>query len=158
MLSAVDKRCYKRLLYAVWDHDPDHADLRAFLRRLKTALTTRALTRLGVTTDGSALSPVPLAEVCGDVPHQICTFHLRAAGGTAVLGAVASARKGLAATQPQLRRGRPSTPAATAAARTTKRRAAQGAAVCTHRSLCVQRHLHTTDRKTWGRVSRGWPQ
>jgi hypothetical protein len=113
---------------------------------------------LGVTTDGSALYPVPLAEVFGDVPHQICTFHIMAEVGKAVLGAVASARKGLAATQPKLRRGRPSTPAAKAAARTKKRLAAQGAALFTHRYLFVQRPLNTTDRKTWWRVSRGLPQ
>src|SRR5262245_35482697 len=150
ILSAVDNRCYKRLLYDVLDHDPDHEDIRAFLRRLKTALTTRALTLLGVTTDGSALYPVPLAEVFGDVPHQICTFHIMAEVGKAVLGAVASARKGLAATQPKLRRGRPSTPAAKAAARTKKRLAAQGAALFTHRYLFVQRHLNKTERKTCG--------
>ena len=71
-----------------------------------------------ITTDGSALYPVPLREVFGHVPHQICTFHILAEVGKAVLGAVASARKGLAATQPKLRRGRPSTPAAKQAART----------------------------------------
>src|SRR5262245_13538410 len=158
ILSAVDNRCYKRLLYDVLDHDPDHEDIRAFLRRLKTALTTRALTLLGVTTDGSALYPVPLAEVFGDVPHQICTFHIMAEVGKAVLGSVASARKGLAATQPKLRRGRPSTPAATAAARTEKRLAAQCAALFTHRYLFVHRHLNKTERKTLWRVSHGLPQ
>src|ERR671933_2150159 len=81
VLSAVDNRCYKRLLYDVLDHDPDHEDIRAFLRRLKPALTTRALTLLGVTTAGSALYPVPLAEVFGDVPHQICTFQIMAEVG-----------------------------------------------------------------------------
>ena len=55
ILSAVDNRRYKRLLYAVLDHDPTHDDIRAFLGRLKTALSARALTLLGVTTDGSAL-------------------------------------------------------------------------------------------------------
>src|SRR5262249_7502669 len=107
MLSAVDNRRYKRLLYAVLDHDPTHDDIRAFLGRLKTALSARALTLLGVTTDGSALYPAPLLEVCGDVPHQICTFHIVAEVSKAVLGAVASARKGLAAQQPTLRKGRP---------------------------------------------------
>ena len=63
MLSAVDNRCYKRLLYEVLDHDPDHEDIRAFLRRLKTALTTRALPLVGVTTAGSALYPTPRAAV-----------------------------------------------------------------------------------------------
>ena len=66
----------------------------------------------------------------------------------AVLGAVASARKSLAAKQPKLRRGRPSTPAAKQAARTKKRLAAQGTALFTHRYLFVQRHLSKTERKT----------
>src|SRR5499427_4587088 len=147
MLSAVDNRRYKRLLYAVLDHDPTHEDIRAFLGRLKTALSARALTLLGVTTDGSALYPEPLLEVFGDVPHQICTFHIMAEVGKAGLGAVASTRKDLAATQPKLRRGRPSTPAAKQAARTKKRLEAQRAALFTHRYLFVQRHLSKTERK-----------
>src|SRR5262252_6130456 len=120
-VAAVDNRRYKRILYDVLDHDPTHDDIRAFLGRLKRALAARNLTLCRVTTDGSALYPVPLMEVFGDVPHQICTFHVLAEVGKAVLGAVASARKGLAATQPKLRRGRPSTPAAKQAARTKKR-------------------------------------
>src|SRR6516225_12091723 len=43
MLSAVDNRRYKRLLYEVLDHDPTQEDIRAFLGRLKTALVARAL-------------------------------------------------------------------------------------------------------------------
>ena len=158
VLSAVDNRRYKRSLYDVLDHDPDHDDIRAFLRRLKTALTARDLTLLGVTTDGSSLYPAPRAEVFGEVPHQICTFHIMAEVGKAVLGAVASARKGLAATQPKLRRGRPSTPAAKQAARTKKRLEAQRAALFTHRYLFVQRHLSKTERKTLWRITRGLPQ
>src|SRR5262249_38148892 len=127
--SAVDNRCDKRLLSPVFEHDPPHQDIRAFLGRLKTALSALALTLLGVTTDGSALSPEPLREVFGEVPHQICVFHIVAEVGKAVLGAVASARKGLTAQQPQLRRGRPSTPAAKQAARTKKRLAAQPTAL-----------------------------
>src|SRR5215468_8078847 len=158
ILSAVDNRRYKRILYDVLDHDPTHDDIRAFLQRLKTALTARDLTLFGVTTDGSALSPTPLVEVFGDVPHHIWTFHLVAEVNKAVLGAVASARKGLAATQPQLPRGRPSTQAAKTAARTKKRLAGQCAALFTHRYLFVQRHLNTTERKLLWRVSRGLPQ
>jgi hypothetical protein len=158
ILSAVDNRCYKRILYDVLDHDPTHDDIRVFLRRLHTALSARDLTLLGVTTDGSALYPAPLGEVFGDVPHQICTFHIVAEVGKAVLGAVGSARKGLAAKQPKLRRGRPSTPAAKQAARTKKRLEAQRAALFTHRYLFVQRHLSKTERKTLWRVSRGLPQ
>src|SRR5262249_15489901 len=158
MLSAVDNRRYKRLLYDVLDHDPTHEDIRVFLGRLKTALSARHLTLCGVTTDGSALYPVPLVEVFGDVPHHICQFHVIKDIVKAVVGAVASARKGLAATQPKLPRGRPSTSAAQAAARTKKRLAGQGAALFTHRYLFVQRHLNKTERKTLWRVSRGLPQ
>src|SRR5256884_6842763 len=158
ILSAVDNRCDKRLLYDVLDHDPTHADIRAFLGRLKTVFSARDLILFGVTTDGSALYPEPLREVFGEVPHQICEFHLVAEVVKAVLGAVASARKGLAATQPKLPRGRPSTQAAKAAARTKKRLAGQGAALFTHRYLFVQRHLNKTERKTLWRVSRRLPQ
>ena len=76
MLSAVANRRYKRILYDVLDHAPTHDDIRAFLRRLHTALSARDLTLFGVTTDGSALYPAPLAEVFGDVPHQICPLHI----------------------------------------------------------------------------------
>jgi hypothetical protein len=158
ILSVVDNRRYKRILYDVLDHDPTHDDIRAFLGRLKTALAAHDLTLFGVTTDGSALYPEPLREVCGAVPHQICTFHLVAEVVKAVWGAVARARKGLAATQPKLRRGRPSTPAAKQAARTKKRLEAQRAALFTARYRFVQRHLNTTERKTLWRVSRGLPQ
>jgi phage tail protein X len=158
ILSAVDNRRYKRILYDVLDHDPTHEDIRVFLGRLKTALVARGLALCGVTTDGSALYPAPLREVFGKVRHQICQFHVIKDIVKAVVGAVASARKGLAAMQPKLPKGRPSTAAAKAAARTKKRLAAQGAALFTHRYLFVQRHLNKTERKTLWRVSRGLPQ
>src|SRR5256886_17616782 len=158
MLSAVDNRCYKRILYDVLDHDPTHEDIRAFLGRLQTALSARDLALVGVTTDGSALYPEPLAEVFGDVPHQICEFHVVKEVVKAVLGAVASARKGLAAKQPKLRKGRPSTPGAKQAARTKKRLETQRAALFSSRYLFVQRHLTKTERKTLWRVSRGLTQ
>jgi hypothetical protein len=71
---------------------------------------------------------------------------------------VASARKALAAKQPKLCKGRPSTPAAKQAARTKKRLAEQRAALFSSRYLFVQRHLNKTERKTLWRVSRGLPQ
>jgi hypothetical protein len=120
VLSVVDHRQYKRLLSKVLDHDPKHDDITAFLGRLKTALAARDLVLQGITTDGSALYPAPLAEIFSGVPHQICTFHVLADVVKAVLGAVASARKSLAAKQPKLPKGRPSTPAAKQAARTKK--------------------------------------
>jgi hypothetical protein len=100
MLSAVDNRRYKRILYEVLDHDPTHDDIRAFLGRLKTALEARAWTLRGVTTEGSSRSPEPLREVLGDVPHQLCAFHVLAEVVKAVGGAVASERKCLGVKQP----------------------------------------------------------
>jgi len=47
ILSVVDNRCYKRILYEVLEHDPTHEDIRAFLGRLKTALVARGLTLCG---------------------------------------------------------------------------------------------------------------
>mgnify|MGYP001588810632 CR=1 FL=1 len=76
MLSAVDNRCDKRILSDVFDHDPTHEDMRAFLGRLHTALDARDLTLLGVTTDGSSRSPEPLAEVCDEVPQHVWEFQV----------------------------------------------------------------------------------
>ena len=158
VLSAVDNRCYKRILYDVLDHDPTHEDIRAFLGRLKTALAARDLTLRGMTTDGSPLSPTPLAEVFSRVPHQLCQFHVVKDIVKAVVKAVSSERKRLAAQQPTLPRGRPSTKAAKQAACTKKWLAAQRAALFASRYLFVQRHLNKTERKTLWRVSRGLPQ
>ena len=132
MLSAVDNRRYKRILSDVLAHDPDHDDIRTFLGRLKTALTARDLTLVGMTTDGSALYPAPLAELFRGVPHQIWTFHVLADVVKAVLGAVAYERKRLAAKQPKLPKGRPRTQAAKAAARKKKRLEQQGPAAVAH--------------------------
>src|SRR3989441_6866155 len=157
LLSAVDNRRYKRILYDVLDHDPDHDDIRAFLGRLQTALSARDLTLLGVTTDGSSLSPEPLAEVFDGVPHQVCEFHVMADVVKAVLGAVASERKSLAAKQPKVPKGRPSTKAAKAAARKKKRLEQQRGDLFTHRYLFVQHHLSPTERKRLWRVTPGVP-
>src|SRR2546421_12538575 len=74
VLSAVDNRQYKRVLYEVLDHDATHTDIEAFLGRLKTALDERGLVLKGITTDGSALYPEPIRIVFGDVPHQLPVF------------------------------------------------------------------------------------
>jgi hypothetical protein len=84
ILSAVENRHYQRILYDVLDHDPTHDDSRAFLKRLHMALAVRGLPLCGLTTAGSALYPPPLVEVCGDVPHHICTFPIVAAVHKAV--------------------------------------------------------------------------
>jgi hypothetical protein len=72
VLSIVDNRTFKRLLYQVLDHDPDHPDITAFFHRFRMALRLRGLKLQGVTTDASPLYPEPLRKVFGDVRHQTC--------------------------------------------------------------------------------------
>ena len=100
VLSVVDNRQYKRILYEVLDHDPNHDDIAAFLRRLQTALDARALELKGITTDGSALYPEPIRTVFGEVPHQLCTFHVIKELTQGVLKAVAKERDRLAKSRP----------------------------------------------------------
>ena len=158
MLSAVDNRCHKRILSDVLDHGPNHEDIRAFLGRLKTALEAHDLTLLGVTTDGSSLYPEPLRDVFGEVPHQLCQFHVVQDIVKAVLSAVASERKRLAAKHPTLPRGRPSTKAAKQVARKKKRWEQKSADLYKHRHLFVKHYWSKRDRKTFGSITRGFPQ
>jgi hypothetical protein len=158
ILSIVDNRTFKRLLTQALDHDPTHKDIEAFFGRFHAALKTRGLTLQGITTDGSALYPEPIATVFGEVPHQLCTFHVLKEVTKAVLGAVAKLRKGLAAVAPKLARGRPASKAAKRAARRKKRIEQKVGDLFEHRYLFVRHHLTTSERKTLTRITRGQPQ
>jgi hypothetical protein len=158
VLSIVDNRTFKRLLYQVLDHDPDHADITAFLRRFQAVLLRRGLTLTGVTTDGSNLYPEPLRAVFGDVPHQICEFHVIKELTKAILRAVAKVRKKLAARKPTLKPGRPATVEAKRAARQAKRLQQKIADLFEHRYLFVQHDLTIAQRRTLRKITRGVPQ
>lgn len=158
VLSIVDNRTFKRLLYQVLDHDPDHLDITAFLRRFQAVLLQRGLALKGVTTDGSALYPEPLRAVFGDVPHQLCEFHIIKELTKAILRAVAKVRKKLAARKPTLPRGRPATVEAKRAARQAKRLQQKIADLFEHRHLFVQHDLTLAERRTLRQITRGLPQ
>lgn len=158
VLSIVDNRTFKRLLYQVLDHDPDHADITAFLRRFHAVILQRGLILKGVTTDGSALYPEPLRAVFGDVPHQICEFHVIKELTKAILRAVAKVRKKLTARKPTLKRGRPATVEAKRAARQAKRLQQKIADLFEHRHLFVQHDLTMAQRRTLRQITRGLPQ
>jgi hypothetical protein len=158
VLSRVDNRTFKRLLYQVLDHDPDHQDIMAFLRRFASALQERGLTLRGVTTDGAPLYPEPLRAVFGDVPHQICEFHILKELTKAILRAVAKVRKQLAGRQPAVKRGRPATPAAKRAVHQRKRLRQKIADHFEHRYLFVQHDLTPGQCRALQRVTRGLPQ
>jgi hypothetical protein len=158
ILSLVDNRTYKRLTYHVLRGAPKATDVEAFFRRFQADLGARGLAVRGITTDGSALYPEPIAAVFGDVPHQVCTFHVLREVVNAVLSAVAQERKRLTATAPKLPRGRPGTTAARRAARRKKRIEDKVGDLFAHRHLFVQRQLTPAERRTLLRITRGLPQ
>jgi len=158
VLSIVDNRTFKRLLYQVLDHDPDHQDITAFFHRFRMALRLRGLALEGVTTDASPLYPEPLQEVFGDVPHQVCEFHIIKELTQAILRAVAQVRKKLAAQKPIGQRGRPSTTAARRIARRRQRLQRKVADLFEHRHLFVQHDLTPAERRTLQTITRGLPQ
>ncbi len=140
------------------DHDPGQKDIKGFLRRLDKALQKRGLAVQGVTTDGSPLYPEPLSAVFGEVPHQICEFHILKELIKALLPAVATVRKTLAERKPKVTRGRPSTPIAKPAVRQRQRLQQKIADLFAPRYLFVQHDLTLAQRRTLRSIIRGLPQ
>lgn len=154
VLSIVDNRTFKRILYEVLDHAPSHEDIRQLFRRFKTVLDGRSLSLAGITTDASQLYPAPIADVFGEVQHQICEFHTIAELNKAVLRAVAKVRKILATRVPKLGRGRP-TQQTRKVAQHRKRMLQRIADLFDHRHLFVQHDLTAAEKKTLHRITRG---
>ncbi len=155
VLSIVDNRIFKRLVYEVLDHDPKHADILRFFRQFQEALDARGLKLKGITTDASSLYPVPVAEVFGPVAHQICEFHIIAELTKAVLKAMAKVRRTLKAQMPKLPRGRPATKAQKRNARRKKRLQKRIADLFDHRHLFVTHHLTQAEKRILMRITRG---
>ena len=157
VLSAVDNRQDKRMLYEVLDHDPNHDDIEALLRRLQTALDARALKLKGIMTDGSARSPAPIRTVFGAAPHQLCTFHVIKELTQEVLKAVATERDRLATSRPKWKRGRPSSTdkAARRAARTHTSMQQKISGLFQDRVLFVKRRLTRSERHRCLHITRG---
>jgi hypothetical protein len=159
VLSAVDNRQDKRVLYEVLDHDATHTDIAALLGRFKTALDERVLALTGITTDGSALSPEPIRIVFGDVPHQLCPFHIIKDLTKGVWKAVAKERERLARSKSKLKRGRPSSKEKEARrrARTSKSIQQKISHWFQDRSLFVKRRLQASERQRLMSITRGLP-
>ena len=85
ILSLVDNRTYKRLMYRVLPHDPTSEDILALLQAFRQILERRELTFYGITTDASALYTKPVRTVFPGVRHQICEFHVKKEMNKAVL-------------------------------------------------------------------------
>jgi len=156
VLSIVDNRTYKRLFYRVLDHTPNQADIEDFFRCFQAVLQARRLAVKGITTDGSQLYPAPIAAVWGEVPHQLCEFHILADLNRAVLSAVAQVRKALEARKPKVGRGRP-TPSTRKLVQQRQRLEQKISELFTHRYLFVQRQLTASQQETFQHITRGLP-
>jgi hypothetical protein len=156
VLSIVDNRKIRRLTYRVLDHNPTHEDILRFFKDFKKELDSRGLTLQGITTDGSPLYPVPIFEVFGDIPHQVCEFHVIKELTSAILRAVAQVRKRLKASLPALGRGRPSRKT-NKIARRRKRLERKITDLFDHRHLFVKHHLTPSEKETLRRITRGLP-
>jgi hypothetical protein len=159
VLSAVDARRQRRLLYEVLDHNPTQEDVLFFLARLNEAITRHGGAVVGITTDGSPLYPVPIALALGPIPHQVCEFHILKELTKAVLHVVARIRKRLAAQAPKLPRGRPKkTPETRRQQRRAQRVEQRVAELFEHRHLFVRHHLTAAQRATLRGLQRGAPR
>jgi hypothetical protein len=157
VLSLVDNRRFRRLAYCVLEHRPSEAEVRGFLEHFQAALQRHGLHVRGVSTDGSWLYPGPIVQVFGPVPHQLCRFHIMQELTRQALHAVAAVRKHLAASAPQLPRGRV-LPANRPLLRRARAIARQVAALFEHRYLFVQQRLSPAQKRTLRRVTRGQPE
>jgi hypothetical protein len=157
VLSIVDNHTYKRLFTRVLEQTPSQADIEDFFRCFQAVLQARQLVVKGITTDGSALYPVPISLVFGNVPHQLCEFHILSDINRAVLGAVAQVRKSLVARKPKVKRGRP-TSSTRKLVRQKQRLEQKIADLFTYRHLFVQRQLTGTEQDILQRITRGLPQ
>jgi len=155
VLSVVDARRQRRLLYEVLDHDPTQVDVLLFLARLQQQLTTRGLTARGITTDASPLYPVPISLALGAIPHQICEFHVLKELTKAVLRVLAQIRKRLAEQKPKLPRGRPPNTAGGQGLHRQAQAIQQRVSVLfEHRHLFVRHHLSAAERAQLLRLAR----
>jgi hypothetical protein len=159
VLCAVDPRQQRRLLYEVLDHDPTGEDILFFLARLHDEIRRRGRQVLGITTDASPLYPVPIRLALGDIPHQVCEFHIKKELTKAVLRILAGYRKQLAEQKPALPRGRP---AKSLKAQRLHQKAKQIeqriSELFEHRHLFVRHHLDAAQRDWLRRLTRadGW--
>jgi hypothetical protein len=159
VLSAVDPHRQRRLLYEVLDHDPSREDVLFFLARLHDEIRRRGREVLGITTDASPLYPLPIRLALGDIPHQVCEFHVKKELTKAVLRILAGHRKRLAEQKPSLPRGRPGkgrkAQRLLRQAKEVERRVGE---LFEHRHLFVRRHLDAAQRDLLRRLIRkdGW--
>lgn len=157
MLSIVDNRTFRRLVFEVLEGNPTQADVERFLGHFWALLTRRGLSVKGITTDGSSLYPEPIARVFGNISHQICEFHVIKDITYAVLRAVAQVRKALTAKKTRLPLGCPRKGPQRRLSQFNARIQRKVGDLYEHRFLFVRRELTIVQRATLERITRGLP-
>lgn len=155
VLFIVDNHKFKRLCYEVLDHNPTNEDITRFFRHFKQMLDARSLTLKGITTDGSALYPEPIANVFGQVKHQSCQFHIIKEITKDILKAVTQVRRQLKQKKTKRPRGRPCGQQAKQIARKNKQVQKKIAELFEHRYLFVNHTLSHNEKKILQRITRG---
>jgi len=74
VLSIVDNRTFRRLIYEVLDHDPTQADIERFFRTFQAAIHRHGLELRGITTDGSSLYPGQFSRFLAMFPTNSASF------------------------------------------------------------------------------------
>jgi len=155
VLSAVDPRQQRRLLYEVLDRNPTRVDILFFLARLNDHICKRGHSVCGITTDASPLYPLPIRYALGLIRHQICKFHILQEITRTVLRIVAQWRKHLAGLKPKLPPGRPGK------SKKARRLHLEAQAIAgriadlfEHRHLFVRHHLTPAERTLLHEVTR----
>jgi hypothetical protein len=155
VLSAVDPRQQRRLLYEVLDHDPTRADILLFLARLHEQIRKRGGIVRGITTDASPLYPLPIRLAFGPIPHQVCEFHIKQELTKTVLRVLAQWRQRLAEQKPKVPRGRPGkSKKARQLLQQAKAIQQRIGELFEHRHLFVRHHLDASERLLLRRLTR----
>jgi len=159
ILSLVDNRTYKRLMFRVLEKSPTSEDILELFQSFRAILERRGLTLHGITTDGSALYTEPVQTVFPGVWHQICEFHVKQEVNKSVIKVVAQTRQALTRMKVKRpKRGRPSTSEEKSIVRKNERIQSKIGALFEHRYLFVQKKLSAKERRTFLEITRGMPE
>jgi hypothetical protein len=107
VLSIVDNHTFKRLTCCIVDKKVTQPNIVEFFTQFQQALDQRGLKLAGITTDGSNLYPAAIPEVFGQIPHQVCHFHVVSAIAKGAREAAVHLYKQRVAKLPKLKSGRP---------------------------------------------------
>jgi hypothetical protein len=157
ILSIVDNREYKRLIYRVLEHAPTADDILELLQSFRAILFCRELMLHGITTDGSSLYTEPVRAVFPGVRHQICEFHVKKETNKSVLKEVTQVRRELDKTKTKRsKRGRPTKEEKVTIRKNEKIQKKIGS-LFEYRYLFVQKKLSAKERRTLKEITKGLP-